>query len=138
MRGLCNDHNSLRDLGRKLQTDRDSLTSEKTSLRDSLTALQDSHAENVSSSRRLTSRYKERIVSLEKAYDRLQQQLEDEKQKQQEAVPRPTEPTDFSKLEATLAQIAQDHERLRQDYSEGSDQVCLVFLRVCAMLTEYS
>ena len=117
IKGLCNDHNSLRDNARRLESRRNELDSDKQTIRDTLAAVRAEHEANDARSRQLISKYREHIETLKQTIATLRQELE-------------KGPADLDiahekncHLEAELARVVASHDKLRDENTQGHDEV---------------
>ena len=124
VKGLCNDHNSLRDNATFLSTQFDGLDADKQSIQDSVSALQADQATNESKSQQLAADYREHIKTLNNTVTALQQKLA-ECPKEQDIACRPdNHPQD------ELTRIMTSQDVLRDAYIHGHNEVCFCIVMI--------
>lgn len=117
LNGLCNDHNRLRDTGKKLLT-RTNLIDADESIREALSAIQASNEADRAKAKDIASKYHKHIEDLEKRLLALQSQKTNSP-KDAEA-----EREKSARLEAELTKITNSHEKMRQEYAKSYLEVC--------------
>ena len=117
IKGLCNDHNGLRDNARQMASHRDELNCEKQSIQHTLTTIQAAHEANEAKARQIISGYREHIETLNQTVVALRQELGNRPADLE------TEPEKNEHLETELTRLVASHDRFRNENSQGHHQV---------------
>ncbi|KAL9127548.1 MAG: hypothetical protein Q9217_003590 [Psora testacea] len=117
VKGLCNDHNRLRDSARNIKDQHDHVRSDEVSIRESLTAIKQSHDADIARSQQLIAKYQHQCEGLNETVQTLRGDIEATQGNLA------LERNRNECLETELAKISAGYERLRNEYASNCEEL---------------